>query len=71
MKTKKTKQTEQNSKQPKQSKRRKPQKERKVYARSKELVPPFSMWFTPTSQGDIKIGRAGVGKFASVSIPAH
>jgi len=27
--------------------------------------------FTPTSQGDIKIGRAGVGKFASVSIPAH
>jgi len=27
--------------------------------------------FTPTSSGDIKIGRAGVGKFASVSIPAH
>lgn len=25
--------------------------------------------FTPTSSGDIKIGRAGVGKFSSVSIP--
>ena len=25
--------------------------------------------FTPTSSGDLKIGRAGVGKFSSVSIP--
>lgn len=26
--------------------------------------------FTPTSSGDLKIGRAGVGKFSSVSIPS-
>jgi len=40
---------------------------RKDYARSKELVPPFSMW----SKGDLKIGTAGQGKFKDVARPLH